>query len=212
MEICLYLFQPSTNILTEICWNRVVCLYKQRKEWECECDVLLCLQSVGNKNGKLWTTDEEVSPEVLAKVRGKHVCGIYFTSSPIRFFIFTSCMHIYNPVLMTEIQIYTHFCNRNQKIWCKDAGTSLCLITHALPVPPGAGHQAASALVTRNEEQPVQVSKLHPAPAVSHAGQRGRPHGAEEDQVTRRLKVTVQGHSGAVRGLRSSGGMCRRNS
>lgn len=28
-------------------------------------------QSVGNKNGKLWTTDEEVSPEVLAKVRGK---------------------------------------------------------------------------------------------------------------------------------------------
>lgn len=29
------------------------------------------LQSVGNKNGKLWTTDEEVSPEVLAKVRGR---------------------------------------------------------------------------------------------------------------------------------------------
>lgn len=59
---------------------------------------------------------------------------------------------------------------------------------HALPVPPGAGHQATSALVTRNEEQPIQVSKLHPAPAVSHAGQRGRPHRAEEDQVTQGVK------------------------
>lgn len=26
---------------------------------------------MGNKNGKLWTTDEEVSPEVLAKVRSR---------------------------------------------------------------------------------------------------------------------------------------------
>lgn len=35
----------------------------------CVCLVFLTrLQSVGNKNGKLWTTDEEVSPEVLAKV------------------------------------------------------------------------------------------------------------------------------------------------
>lgn len=33
---------------------------------------VMCLQSVGNKNGKLWTTDEEVSPEVLAKVSPKH--------------------------------------------------------------------------------------------------------------------------------------------
>lgn len=32
---------------------------------------------MGNKNGKLWTTDEEVSPEVLAKVRGsvQYVCN-----------------------------------------------------------------------------------------------------------------------------------------
>lgn len=33
--------------------------------------VFVCVQSVGNKNGKLWTTDEEVSPEVLAKVSTK---------------------------------------------------------------------------------------------------------------------------------------------
>ena len=45
------------------------------------------------------------------------------------------------------------------------------LIIHAFPVTTGAGHQAACALVTRNEEQPIKVSKLHPAPAVSHAGQ-----------------------------------------
>ena len=31
--------------------------------------VNLCLQSTGNKNGKLWSLDDEVSPEVLAKVR-----------------------------------------------------------------------------------------------------------------------------------------------
>ena len=37
-----------------------------------------------------------------------------------------------------------------------------------------------------------RVGKLHPAPVVSHAGQRGRPHGAEEDQVTQRLKVVVE--------------------
>ena len=49
--------------------------------------------------------------------------------------------------------------------------------------PPGSGHQAIGTLVTRNEEQPVQVGKLHATPAVSHAGQRGRPHRAEEDQV-----------------------------
>lgn len=90
METTLYLLQLSTttNILTENWnWNRVVCVgvyvYEQRKEFAY--DVLLCLQSVGNKNGKLWTTDEEVSPEVLAKVRDKHICGIYLTSSPIRF-------------------------------------------------------------------------------------------------------------------------------
>lgn len=35
------------------------------------CFYKICLQSVGNKNGKLWTTDEEVSPEVLAKVSTK---------------------------------------------------------------------------------------------------------------------------------------------
>lgn len=33
--------------------------------------VFAWIQSVGNKNGKLWTTDEEVSPEVLAKVSTK---------------------------------------------------------------------------------------------------------------------------------------------
>lgn len=45
----------------------------------------LCLQSVGNKNGKLWTTDEEVSPEVLAKVRGANVVYTMtvFSFSPI---------------------------------------------------------------------------------------------------------------------------------
>eukprot|EP00064_Thunnus_orientalis_P010811 superscaffoldBa00001501_g10838 len=32
-------------------------------------DLLMNDRSVGNKNGKLWTTDEEVSPEVLAKVQ-----------------------------------------------------------------------------------------------------------------------------------------------
>ena len=32
--------------------------------------VTLCPQSTGNKNGKLWSLDDEVSPEVLAKVRG----------------------------------------------------------------------------------------------------------------------------------------------
>lgn len=60
----------------------------------------------------------------------------------------------------------------------------ICLITPALTILSGAGHQAARALVIRNEEQPIQVCKLHPAPAVSHAGQRGRPDRAEEDQVT----------------------------
>lgn len=75
---------------------------------------------------------------------------------------------------------------------------------------PGASHQAASPLVTRNEEQPIQVRKLHPAPTVSHAGQRGRPHRAEEDQVTRGSKVPVLGHGRAVRGLRSSRGMQER--
>lgn len=39
--------------------------------------LILHFQTVGNKNGKLWTTDEEVSPEVLAKVRGKQIYGIY---------------------------------------------------------------------------------------------------------------------------------------
>lgn len=33
---------------------------------------VMSLQSVGNKNGKLWSTDDEVSPEVLAKVSAKH--------------------------------------------------------------------------------------------------------------------------------------------
>uniref|UniRef100_A0A667WY95 PDS5 cohesin associated factor A n=1 Tax=Myripristis murdjan TaxID=586833 RepID=A0A667WY95_9TELE len=32
-------------------------------------DLLMNDRSIGNKNGKLWTTDEEVSPEVLAKVQ-----------------------------------------------------------------------------------------------------------------------------------------------
>uniref|UniRef100_A0A8C7IGY4 PDS5 cohesin associated factor A n=1 Tax=Oncorhynchus kisutch TaxID=8019 RepID=A0A8C7IGY4_ONCKI len=32
-------------------------------------DLLMNDRSVGNKNGKLWTSDEEVSPEVLAKVQ-----------------------------------------------------------------------------------------------------------------------------------------------
>ncbi|XP_040926537.1 sister chromatid cohesion protein PDS5 homolog A isoform X2 [Betta splendens] len=32
-------------------------------------DLLMNDRTVGNKNGKLWTTDEEVSPEVLAKVQ-----------------------------------------------------------------------------------------------------------------------------------------------
>lgn len=58
-------------------------------------------------------------------------------------------------------------------------------IIYALLVPTGASHQAACALVIRNEKQPIKVSKLHPAAAVSNAGQRGRPDRAEEDQVTR---------------------------
>lgn len=51
-------------------------------------------------------------------------------------------------------------------------------------VPPGSGHQAFSALVTRNEEQPIQIGKLHPTSAVRHARERGGPHRAEEDQVS----------------------------
>lgn len=39
--------------------------------------IFVFLQSAGDKNGKLWTTDEEVSPEVLAKVRGKRHSGVY---------------------------------------------------------------------------------------------------------------------------------------
>lgn len=97
---------------------------------------------MGNKNGKLWTSDEEVSPEVLAKVWGSHLRDL------------------------------CHF----SPLWC--------LIVHALLVPTGTGYQAAGTLVTRNEEQPVQVCKLHTAPAVSHVGQRGRPHRAEENQVS----------------------------
>lgn len=58
--------------------------------------------------------------------------------------------------------------------------------------PTGAGHQAARALVTRNEEQPIQVGELHSAPAVGNAGQRGRPHRAEEDQVIRGLNVRIK--------------------
>lgn len=52
------------------------------------------------------------------------------------------------------------------------------------PVPAGSGHQAFSALVTRNEEQFIQIGKLHPTSAVRHASERGRPHRAEEDQVS----------------------------
>lgn len=54
----------------------------------------------------------------------------------------------------------------------------------SFPVPAGSGHQAFSALVTRNEEQSVQISELHPTSAVRHASERGRPHRAEEDQVS----------------------------
>lgn len=53
-----------------------------------------------------------------------------------------------------------------------------------LVVLAGAGHQVTGTLVIRNEEQPIQVSKFHPASAVSHVGQWGRPYRAEEDQVT----------------------------
>lgn len=161
----------------------------------------LCLQSVGNKNGKLWTTDEEVSPEVLAKVRGKHTRDICLTCTPTLFFIYTSCTHIYN-------QKFSCLCDNTRN--CQGRGTSLCLIIHAFPLPSGAGHQATRALATRNEEQPIQVSKLHPAAAVSHAGQRGRPHRAEEDQVTLGFKVTVLGKSRAVGGLGPIGGMHKR--
>lgn len=35
----------------------------------------------------------------------------------------------------------------------------------------GAGHQVTGTLVIRNEEQPIQVSKLHPASAISNVGQ-----------------------------------------
>lgn len=42
--------------------------------------IFIILQSAGDKNGKLWTTDEEVSPEVLAKVRGKGHSGICYYS------------------------------------------------------------------------------------------------------------------------------------
>lgn len=53
----------------------------------------------------------------------------------------------------------------------------------------GAGHQASSTLVIGDEEQPIQVGELHPAAAVSHAGQRGRPHRTEEDQVSGALRT-----------------------
>lgn len=63
----------------------------------------LCLQSVGNKNGKLWTTDEEVSPEVLAKVM----------------FIFTSLIHIQYLVLMIQI-LFSALVEKNGKADSKD--------------------------------------------------------------------------------------------
>lgn len=62
-------------------------------------------------------------------------------------------------------------------------------------VTKGAGHQAAGALVIRNEKQSIQVGELNPAPAVGHVGQRGRPHGAKEDQVVQMLQLSV-GFSG----------------
>lgn len=39
-----------------------------------------------------------------------------------------------------------------------------------LPVPEGSGHQAPGTLVTRNEEQPIQIGQLHPPAAVGHVG------------------------------------------
>lgn len=64
-------------------------------------------------------------------------------------------MHIHSLVLMTVISTLA----------------GIFIIDHTLLVRPGSGYQAPGALVTRNEEQPIQVCKLHPASAVSHAGQ-----------------------------------------
>lgn len=45
-------------------WSMLVFLQQHSTKHVC-----LSVQMAGNKNGKLWTSDEEVSPEVLAKVR-----------------------------------------------------------------------------------------------------------------------------------------------
>lgn len=123
----------------------------------------MCLQTTGNKNGKLWTTDEEVAPEVLAKVRDPHTCTVkYFTG-------LNNCINYSKNV--TDFNYLAFLLATETK--------------HvSFPVPAGSGHQAFSALVTRHEEQSVQIGELHPTSAVRHASERGRPHGAEEDQVS----------------------------
>lgn len=65
-------------IVKDLLMNDRVCAGLNAHRHFCGCDwrfkvktflIFIILQSAGDKNGKLWTTDEEVSPEVLAKVR-----------------------------------------------------------------------------------------------------------------------------------------------
>lgn len=58
--------------------HTMLCVNKEKRVnmW-LECHFPLSFQSVGNKNGKLWTTDEEVSPEVLAKVTVKNNWNLF---------------------------------------------------------------------------------------------------------------------------------------
>lgn len=76
-------------IVKDLLMNDRVCAGLNAHRHFCGCDwrfkiktflIFIILQSAGDKNGKLWTTDEEVSPEVLAKVRGKGHSGVCYYS------------------------------------------------------------------------------------------------------------------------------------